>query len=109
MSNRPTTQQARCSFVQQIRIHELEIRRAQERPASFPVKVRILSLFVVVRDCLRLGIALEPGQVLFVGSAENVGGRLTPDAIHACVRGAIRPHTFSPGDGVPAETIRTAS
>lgn len=53
-------------FVRQIGIHEPEIGLAQERPTSLPVKVRILSLLVVVCDRLRLRIALEPGQVLFV-------------------------------------------
>lgn len=64
--HRDTATHSSRSLVRQIRIHEPEVRLAQERPPAFPVKVRILPLLVVVGDRLRLGVSLEPGEVLFV-------------------------------------------
>jgi hypothetical protein len=62
------TQRTLRLLVRQVDIHETEVGLAQKRPPAFPIKVRILSLLVLVRDRLWLRVALEPCQILFVES-----------------------------------------
>jgi len=55
-------------ILRQIPVLESEIALLPLAPGTFPVKVNIHALLILLRYCLRLGVSLEPRQVLYMES-----------------------------------------